>query len=89
MFEESLICKYAIDKVLNSPFSYSKVAHEMDMVCHADKTISTFEEAWSKYASTILQYSMTHSLRNKEVKESLMPLIDDLPDNQSALEFGM
>lgn len=62
----------------------------MDTVCHTDRTISDFDENWSKYGSVISQYSMTHSFRSKEVKEALMPLIDDdLPDNQSVFEFGM
>lgn len=62
----------------------------MDTICHANKTISNFEETWNNYARTILQYSMSHSFHSKLLKEALIPFLDDeLPDNQNAFEIGM
>ena len=61
----------------------------MDLVCHLEKTMSTFEENWNKYARIILLYSMSHSYRSKDVKEALLPLLDEeMPDNQCGYEIG-
>ena len=59
------------------------------VVCHTEKTLSNFKEIWSKCARTILQYSMPHSFCSKDIKEALLPLLDDdLLDNQKGYEFG-
>ena len=58
-------------------------------MCHTEKTLSNFEEVWGQYARTILRYSMPHSFRSKDIKEAILPLIDDdMPENQEGFEFG-
>ena len=52
--------------------------------------MSNFEEIWSKYARVTLQYSISRSYQSKDLKQALLPLMDDdLPNNQSDYEIGM
>ena len=51
--------------------------------------MSNFEEIWSNYARVILQYSMSHSYHSKDLKQAILPLMDDVPDNQTGYEIGM
>ena len=34
-----------------------QIAHEVDMICHVEKTASMFEDSWKTYAQIILRYS--------------------------------
>ena len=62
----------------------------MDLVCHTEKALLNFEEIWSKYARTILEYSISHLFCSKDVREALIPLLDDdLLNNHIGYGIGM
>lgn len=57
-----------------------QVAHEMDMICHVEKTASMFEDSWKTYAQIILRYSKSIPFQTKELKKILKSIDTDDDD---------
>ena len=62
----------------------------MDLVCHTEKALLNFEEIWSKYARTIFGIQCIPFVLSKDIREALVPLLDDdLLNNHIGYEIGM
>lgn len=59
------------------------------MISNVEKSYSTFEQSWTRYAEAILQYSSTAPAKTNELKMVLKCLCDDEDDDDEMFNNGM